>query len=275
MDRRRGDKLKKLFNNISTRDMIGAELQERTLIYNVIGFIEMTPLADNANLISNLGIELASREYNTCIVDFDVLYPSLYNRLDVWPNPKGQGIYTFLRNDKTEVKEHLNMTKYDNLMLLSASPQDLFEEYFEFRLEQVEKAIDELKDIFDIVLVNIPNNPAFEFCIAALKSVHLGFMVCSETIEASTNIIKMLSFLKSLGISTAKLSNVIMMNTMGLGFDYKGFDDIGVSIACNLPYINGLYQHSLENQIYLKQSSGYNKQFITELRGLADQLVEG
>ena len=52
------------------------------------------------------------------------------------------------------------------------------EEYFDFEFENVERVINTLKSIFDVVLIDIPNNPPLEFCLGAVKYCHMGFFYC-------------------------------------------------------------------------------------------------
>lgn len=81
-----------------------------------------------------------------------------------------------MKSDKVDFRDELQQTKYDKLFLLTPSPQDLMEEYFDFEFENIERVITTLKQMFDIVLIDIPNNPPLEFCLGAMKYCHIGFL---------------------------------------------------------------------------------------------------
>lgn len=81
-----------------------------------------------------------------------------------------------LKSDKVDFREEIQATKYERLYVLSPSPHDLLEEYFDFEFEHLERVIDTLKGMFDIILLDIPNNPPLEFCLGAMKSSHVGFL---------------------------------------------------------------------------------------------------
>lgn len=89
MDRRRGLGLDSIFQKISSKDLVGAELQENNLIYSVVGFIPACDGVDNAMLISNLAYLISQKGLNTCVVDLKVFYPNIYQFLDVPTQKKG------------------------------------------------------------------------------------------------------------------------------------------------------------------------------------------
>ena len=272
MDREK-QKVNDIFRKISSKELIGAELQENKLMYSIVGFVPISDSCDNALIISNLGYLLAEKGLNTCVVDFKVFYPNLFQFLDAKPNNKGKGLIRVLRSDKVDFREEIIATKYDKLFLLSPSPQDLMEEYFDFDFQNIERVITTLRDMFDIVLIDIPNNPPLEFCLAAMKYCHIGFFTATERMDASSNMVKLLDYASSVGISTAKFTRVILMNLLDLRFDYKIISDIGFTIVAALPLVKDAIAKSLEGKLYVKDTPIINKYFIRELRGLADILA--
>jgi len=274
MDRDSGRRLRRIWNKVSAQGLIGAELQESKLLYSVIGFIPASDLADNAMLISNIACLLAERGFNVCVVDLKVFYPNLYHFLDVEPRRRGDGLIRALKSDKIDMRDVVQATKYDRLYLLSPSPQDLLEEYFDFEIEQVERVLGELKDMFDLVLVDIPNNPPLEFCVGAMKQCHAGFFTAAERIEAVGNMLKLLEFVRSIGISTAKFTNVILMNVLEMNFDFKVFRESGFQIAAVFPFAKGTYARALEGKLYVKDNPVVNKYFMKEINRLVQLLIE-
>ncbi|WP_223068036.1 hypothetical protein [Paenibacillus caui] len=272
MDRREKIKLGHILNKISPKDLLGAELQESKLIYSVIGFIPACDMADNALLISNLGYLLAQKGLNTCIVDLKVFGPNLYHFLDVAPGKKAKGLISLLKSDKVDFREEITATKYERLYLLAPSPHDLMEEYLDFEFEQLERVVNTLKGMFDIILLDIPNNPPLEFCLGAMKCSHIGFFTLAERLEALSNMVRMLDFAASVGISTAKFTSVVLMNLQDLKYDYKGLGEYGFNIAAAIPLVKAAYAASLEGKLYVKDNALVNKYFMKEVRRLADIL---
>lgn len=274
MDSKAKNRIAEMISKISSQELIGAELQENKLIYSVIGFISSSDFVDNALLISNLAYLLSQRGLNTCVLDFKVFYPNLYQYLDVKPNKKSDGLIKVLKSDKVDIRGEILNTRYERLYLLSPSPYDLMEEYYDFEFENVERVITTLKNTFDIVLIDIPNNPPLEFCLGAVKYSHVGFFTASERIECAGNMIKFLDYASSVGISTSKYTSVIFMNLMGFDYDYKAIEEIGFNIAAKVPFVKSAITYALEGRIYVKDNPLINKFFRRELHELADSLAE-
>lgn len=274
MDRKEEKRIDSVFHKISSKELIGAELQESKLIYSVMGFIPACDFIDNALLISNLGYLLSQKGLNTCIVDLKVFYPNLYQFLDVAPNKRATGLIKVLKSDKVDFRNEMQQTKYKKLYLLSPSPQDLIEEYYDFEFENLERVINTLKHMFDIVLLDIPNNPPLEFCLGAMKYCHIGFFTAAERLEITSNMIKLLDHAASVGISTAKFTSVVLMNTQDIRFDYKVINELGFNIVAALPLVKEAYARALEGKLYVKDNPLINKYFLKEIERLANLLAD-
>ena len=270
---RKTRQIEDILHKLSPKEHLGMEMRENKLIYSVFGFIPASDFVDNSILISNLGYLLAQQGLNTCVLDFKVFYPNLYQSLDVEPRKKGRGLLKVLKSDKIDIRDEITVTKYDRVYLLSPSPQDLMEEYFDFDLEAVERVIQTIKNMFDIVLIDIPNNPPLEFCLGALKASHMGFFTASERLDTYINMVKLLDFMDSVGISPAKFSNLIFMNLQGIEFDYEVFKKSNLNIVAALPLVKGLVLNSFEGRLYVKDDPFLNKKVKNQLDNLVKILI--
>ncbi|OMF94249.1 hypothetical protein [Paenibacillus sp. FSL R7-0337] len=273
MDRKEVKKLESIFRKISSKELVGAEFRDSPLIYSVIGFLPACEGTDQAMLIGNLGYLLAQQGFNTCIVDFKVFNPNLYYLFGVDPPARGKGLIRVLKSDKADMREDIAPTSEENLYLLSPSPYDLLEEYFEFGFAHIEQVLSTLKGMFDIILLDIPYNPPLEFCTGAMKHCHIGYFTAAERIEAPGNMTKLLDFAASIGISTAKFTSVIMMNLHEIGLDYKVFKQMGFQIAAALPFVKAAAAYTQDGKLYVKDHPLQNKAFMKEMNRLRDSII--
>ena len=263
-----------LLEKASPRDQFNVDVQDDKLLYSVFGFIPATDCTDNAILISNLGYALALQDYNVCIVDFKVFYPNLYLYLDVPQNKRGNGLLTVLKDDKADLREEVKPTKYNRLYLLSPSPQDLMEEYFDFSMDKVCSVLENLKKFYDILLIDIPNNPPLEFCLGAMKQSHLGFFTVSERVDALSNITRLLDFANSLGVSAAKFINVIFMNMQDIKYDFSMIKKMQFNVVAGLPLVKGAAADALEGKLYLKDNPLVNSLYKKEMARIVNMILE-
>jgi len=267
------NRLGELINKTTPREQLDLDVQGSQLMFNVFGFIPATDCTDNAILLSNLGYALAQQGYNVCLLDFKVFQPNIYLYLDIPHNPKGNGLLTILKDDKADLREQINQTKYDRLYLLSSSPQDLMEEYFDFDMEQVAFVIEALKKSFDIVLIDIPYIPPLEFCLAAIKQSHIGFFTASERVDALSGITRLLDFADSLGIGVKKFANVIFSNLRHVKFDFGSLEKLKINIVACLPMVKGAVTDALDGKLYLKDNALVNSEYRKGLGEIVNMIL--
>ena len=271
MDRK--EPINEILEKISPKTDFRDESHMNKLLNGVAGFMPATDFTDNAMLISNLGYLFAKNGYNTCILDLKVFYPNLYSYLDVAPNKKGRGLMAILKSDKIDIRTEINVTKYENLYLLSPSPQDAIEEYFDFEISDVTTLITVLHKIFDVVLIDIPNNPPLEFCVGAVEKCNIGFFTASERLDAINNITRFLDYSAALGIGTAKFANAVFMNVQDCGFDYDIIKRMKIQITAQLPLIKAAITNSFEGMLYIKDNALVNQYFHEQLENIARAIV--
>ncbi len=273
MDRKAEITINDILEKISPREQASIDMQGNKLLYSVIGFISATDFTDNGIVLSNLGYVLGQSGLNTCIVDFKVFYPNLYQYLDVPQNKRGRGLLNVLKSDKVDIRDEINVTKYEKLFLLTPSPQDLMEEYFDFDFSNIETVIETLKKIFDVVLIDIPNIPPLEFCMGAMKYCHMGFFTASERIDAVNNMTRLLDFANTLGISTAKFVSVIYMNLQETGYDFDIIKKLKFNIVAALPIAKGAITDSYEGRMYIRDNPLVNRYFEEQINNLAQMII--
>ncbi|MCX7748169.1 MAG: ATPase [Clostridia bacterium] len=274
MDNKERLDVNKFLEKLSPKDRIYEELEASKIFDNVIGFIPMGDGTDTSILVTNLAVRLAKKGFNTCVLDAKVFYPSIYKLLDCEANPKGRGLIRVSRTDKVDYRDEINETKYKNLYLLSPSPLDLIEEYFDFQVEDVERVILTLKDMFDFVLIDIPNIPPLEFCVIPIKLCNIGFLLWSERIDCPQNTSKLIEFISSMGIGTAKLANVIIANELGIDYDKEIIAEMKMRLIAELPYIRGPVDYSLEGRVYSVDSVILDKRYDKSLSRIVELLTK-
>ncbi|RCX18253.1 MinD-like ATPase involved in chromosome partitioning or flagellar assembly [Anaerobacterium chartisolvens] len=262
-----------VLQRLSPRDRVYGELEASRIIDNVIGFIPASDCCDTSILVSNLAALLAARQYSVCILDNKVFYPSIYKILDCEANPRDRGLIKLLRSDRVDFRDEINSTRYKNLFLLSPSPMDAMEDYFDFTFGDIERVMTAVKDMFDLVIVDIPNIPPLEFCVSSIKHCNTGFFVWSERIECPQNTEKFLEFVGSLGIGASKFTNIVINNISGLNFDREVISEMKMKLIAEFPFIPKAADFSIEGKVYIQDSALLDKRFERALNALADVIA--
>ncbi|MCX7842376.1 MAG: ATPase [Clostridia bacterium] len=265
--------LKEQLARISPREKAYQELERGKIIENVAGFIPAGDSTDTSLLVANLGVYLSRLGYNVCILDAKVFYPSIYKLLDCEANPKGKGLLRTVRSDKSDFREAIIKTRFDSLYIMSTSPLDPMEDFFDVREDDVQRIISTLKEMFDFVLIDIPNIPPLEFCYASISSCNLGFVVWSERIDCPQNTSRLFQFMGSIGIGVSKFANVIINNQMGFSYDKEIINDMGLRCTAELPYVASAVDCSLDGRVYITDSVLIDKRYKKALEKIVEIII--
>ncbi|HOQ01276.1 MAG TPA: ATPase [Acetivibrio clariflavus] len=266
--------IKEILEKLSPRDKIYSAIETNKIIDNVIAFFPAGDSADCSILITNLAAAIAKKSWNVCILDFKVFYPNIYKLLDCEAMPKGRGLIKLLRSDKIDFREEISDTKYKNLYLISPSPMDYLEEYFDFQFEDIEQVINATKEMFDLVLIDVPNIPPLEFCVGAIKYCNVGFCVWSERIDCPQNTQRFLSFISSIGISSSKIANVILNNVQGFEYDKQIISEMGMKYIGEVPFVPAVINYSLDGRVYYVDSIILDKRYQRAMDRLVNLMVK-
>ena len=262
---------RELKNNVL--DKISREYEVRKARINVATFIPACEFVENSQVITNLGYILANNDLHVCLVDFKVFYPNLFYWLNVDPNKKGEGLMRLLRNYRNDIKTVVTPTSEKNLFLLSPSPYDSMESYYSFEFRHIEAVINILSECFDVVLIDVPNNPPIEFCLGAMMNCMQGFFTASERIDVLANIVKLIHHARSLGISEGKFLEIVFMNTFNTTFDYSALKKNNFTITARLPFVKEAWESPLEGKLYMRDAELANKLYVGEMQKLADRFL--
>ncbi|MCL2048465.1 MAG: hypothetical protein FWG87_07030 [Defluviitaleaceae bacterium] len=250
-----------------------------------VGFVSVCDFVENGEIISNLAYLLSRRGSAVCVVDFKVFYPNLFDWLGgVSANKKGDGLIRLLQSDRVEVKSVSLETDDENVFLISPSPNDEIEDYFNFSINDVKRVMGMLKETFDVVLIDIPNNPPLEFCVGALMNCQRGFFVASERVDASRNIQKLMEYMLKITFEVRNFNNIIIARRQDLPYDesalaeikiFGGFgNDDKMKIAARLPLLRAVQESALDGGVYMRDSTFMSKKFSREIDKLAKIILE-
>jgi len=107
-----------------------------------------------------------------------------------------------------------------------------------------------------------------------MKHSHMGFFTASERIDAVSNITRLLDFANSIGISAAKFTNIIFMNTQDLKYDLNIIKKLQFNIVAGLPLVKGAISDALEGKIYIKDNPVVNSHYKNEMARIIDMILE-
>ena len=257
----------------------------------VAGFIPTCEFVEASEIIANLAYVLSTRGVVVCVVDFKVFYPNLCDWLGgVSADKKGNGLIRLLNSDRTEVRSIVRETDEKNVFLVAPSPNDDIEDYFNFSIEDVSRIISMLKETFDVVLIDIPNNPGLEFFVGALMCCQKGFFIASERVDAPRNVQKLMEFAFKITNNARNFNNLILARQQSLVYDWSTMidtimgdekDGVKLRVVANVPFCREAQQCALDGKVFVRDGSFLSRSlakagkiFSGELANISNLILE-
>lgn len=258
--------LDKFFKGLSVDESVKEQIQSELIMDNVIGLMSInggsgasTIAANTAHILSKYNLVEGKSDTLTdlviCVVDMNVFNPVQYQLLSVEGQEKGKGLLDALISGPGHVPENLIRVS-NTLSLLSASPFDDIYEYYDTTSESISQVIDYLKDHFDIVIIDIPNNPPSPFCYETLKWCNKVFAIWNEHVTIYQHTKRLIDFFNSIKIRN-KITHVIFNKKTRTPLTADRIDELvkklGLKLLTIIPYSQDLVNDSLNGTLYIEQ----------------------
>lgn len=251
--------------------------KEFELIGNCFGFVGLKQGAGTSTLILELASAASSRGLHTCIVECNPL-SNFYLAKSHKYLDSSKGIPSI---NKRFIKHSCDIvdcliTVNDYLKILSFGDTQI-SETFNMDYKVLENTYQELKEIFDLVLMDIPNYPWIEPMLAAINCCSTVYSVIGFGTEGIYTHIKLKNSLTHAGLDT-KLNNLIIMgvpsgNSLKSSIE-KALQD--TRVLFEVPEIPKMKRLSLEFFSVASELAGKEaKQYEDCLNFLFTEITEG
>jgi len=258
--------LNRFFKGLSVNEDIKDKIQTEIIINNVIGMMSInggagasTIVANVAHILSKYNLLNKNKESLTdmvvCVVDFNVMNPVQYQLLGQESPEKGKGLLDVLITGTESMSKNLIRVS-NTLSLLSPSIYDDLYEYFDINSINVSDIIDYLKDHYDIVIIDMPNNPPSPLCYQTMKWCNKLFVIWDESITIYQNTKRLMDFFASIKIRN-KFTHIIFNKKTRTPLVIERIDELvkklGLKLLAIIPYAQDIVNDNLNGTLYVEQ----------------------
>lgn len=237
--------LAKILSNLS--GTTGLKVSEQLLYDKVIGFKGVVNGCGNSTLVQNVAIALSnSTNYSICVVDANYIAPTMYPMLVNSPDSKRKDFLDY-DGDLTELVINTN---FRNVYLLSMYNRGILDMLSAKDSEiTAEKLIGALKSYYDIVLIDLSNEPTNISTHMAIKCNKI-YNIADQSLKSIYNLRKSLNTMSTLAVPVAK-SNKIILNKMVpdvLSNTSKVVEESGLKIIGQIPLSLSIAKQGVSGQ---------------------------
>lgn len=269
------------FDNLMNKISKGKKADEinKEIVGNVIGFYRVDSTVQTGQLILEVANLLNESGKRVCIIDTNPLsdfYTGKFSdKLTEGDSLEVPSISKRFMNSSTQLSECL-IDAGDKLKLLTFGTTSYIN-VFKLDYNVIENTYLDVKENFDIVLVDICNLPVLETVTAAMKICSKVFSMWGVSVDSLMQHTKLVNFYNLAGLD-GKLCNVILNNVpygTTLKSTYKNLDDIDIDIILEIPEVSFSREISQNKFILDKMSSKAGVYYASCVDSLVNEILVG
>lgn len=263
-----------------TRDIV-AELSGKSnttrkqIVSNIVGFMSAGGGAGASTLVANIGKLVKKKGLSVAVVDLNIVYPSQHLYFNVAQEKDRNDIYS-LMSGKVELGASLAYS--GDIALLAANNRGIVDyingddKYFSRNLEG---ALDNLSEQFDLVLVDCPLDISNNYVNSALYKFDNLYIVIDDGVQSIVNIPKIKNAFDRFGMSWSKCRFVMNKRTSNY-YNESNLSKADIKLVEIIPFDLGILTSGLRCELYVDKGVGVSKtskDVEKALNSLCDKLL--
>lgn len=221
------------------------KLSEQLLFDKTIGFRGIKDGVGCSTFVFNTACGLIdATKYNVCIVDTNLLYPTMEFLLEPQKTEEEKDIMDFSGDNLSQIAYK---TRYSNIYLVSFKNRVLADMLSSKECQAtVEKLFESLKMFFDIILVDLSHEPTWATTISALKCNRI-YTILTPDVSCLSVLQKSMNSLASTGVPVYKMRKVIINRNVAdvnTGV-YKALKSFDLQIMGDVPFSVDIARYGL------------------------------
>lgn len=263
-----------------TRDIVTelsgkSNTTRKQIVSNIVGFMSAGGGAGASTLVANIGKLVKRKGLSVAIVDLNIVYPSQHLYFNVAQEKDRNDIYS-LMSGKVELGASLAYS--GDIALLVANNRGIVDyingddKYFSRNLEG---ALDNLSEQFDLVLVDCPLDISNNYVNSALYKFDNLYIIIDDGVQSVVNIPKIKNAFDRFGMSWSKCRFVMNKRTSNY-YNESNLSKADIKLVEIIPFDLGILTSGLRCELYVDKGVGVSKtskDVERALNSLCDKLL--
>ncbi|GHU57702.1 hypothetical protein AGMMS49975_23660 [Clostridia bacterium] len=264
-----------------SRQLAGAnENQRKKIPDNIIAFIGAAGGTDTSIIVSNTAYALTKRGLRVLIVDLNLMYPAVSGFFSVEPSVGRPDFVDFIVG-KVEIGKSIKHI-LPALSVMYAHNRTLFDVLYadnKHTAEVWEDTMSKLSDLYDFVLIDVPNNLVLELVGETLNRADRVYIVWDENVSCPVNTERLRYCSEDgCGAYIGAKSRIVMNKRTQVYYTKEPFNKLGIRLVLEpFPFEPSVIESGLFGELYVQKgiSTALNaKAFERLIYELADTLIQ-
>jgi len=247
----------------------------KKVLNNVISFMSSAGGAGASTLVATVAEKMKKRGYKVIIIDLNIMYPSQQIYLGIEPKAKSDLLsYLTGRNNLGA-----SIIEKNGISLMIGLNQTIAEYIISDNRESskmMEEAINRLSRLYDVVLIDAPNQIDYDIVNTALYKSDSIYMVMDDGVQSLLNIPKIINNFELTGIHTKKIKYVMNKRT---SFHYvqSNLDQFNIKLCSVIPFETGVLESGLRGELFTVHGVSTGKtshDYVKAIEAFTDTVLE-
>lgn len=238
----------------------GASIKKDILLPdNVIGFIGASGGVGTSTIVANTALQLTRSGYSVLIIDCNVLYPIQYSYVGYKASDIHYDFCSFLYGEKRLSDVIQNKNDIHLLTCKNRTIMDFINLDTEDRANEIDIAIQRLRILYDIILLDIPNLIVSELVNMMIYKCDRIHIIWNESIDCITNTERLIKNLTISGIETSNKIDIILNQRTSVPYSKYPFNILDIEIIAVIPFDSSVIECALKGGIYIRDGYASNR----------------
>lgn len=264
--------VKKTFNVLS-----GAGAKTHRIPDNVISFMSVSGGAGASTVVANVATTLKGRGYSVLVIDVNILYPSQYSLLGYNIESKEINDIVSFMSGRCTIGEAIRNNK--DVSLLSANNRTIMDLISVDKMEKVGelgKAIDILRDYFDVILLDIPNQLTLDIVHTCLYLSDMIYLVWDESLDCIINTEVLKKSMLMVGVNYDSKLRIVLNKRTSVQYPRSIIEQSNIELVSVIPFEVSVIESGLAGGAYVKVGASFSpnaKVFIDCMEQIAEKIL--
>lgn len=258
-------------------DLSGGEAtQQRKLIDNILLFTNASGGTGVTTLVQNIAQVCKSKNLRTLVIDLHLLYPMQDSIFGIEPMMERPDLTGYLLGKNDLRKAIINDGNFSILFSNNRTLMDSINCEEDTPVQNYVNMIDTLRKMYDIVLIDCPNDIDHTLINTAMYGCDHIYMVWDEGLPSILNTEKVRRALASTGVDQYTKLSVILNKRTDVTYSDYPFNRLNIELDQILPFDPAVIESQLKNQVFVEKAASKQDNaniFYSQIFELTDKII--